>query len=65
MAIASTMMMMTSTATEMDGTQVLAALPTGDYRVVFSVTGFGDVEFSNVPVTAGETVGGVDAVLAA
>jgi hypothetical protein len=55
----------TSTSTGADGTYVLGGLPTGDYRVEFSATGFDDVSVDNVAVTAGQTTANVDAVMTA
>lgn len=52
-----------ATTTEADGTYVLAGLPTGGYRVVFSAAGYDDVELADVAVVAGATTEHVDAVM--
>ncbi len=55
----------TSTATDADGTYALVGLPTGTYRVEFSMSGFEDSTVTDVEVTAGATTAGVDAQLTA
>jgi len=52
-----------TTSTDANGVYLLGGLPTGDYRVEFSATGFADAEVTGVAVTAGQTTEGVDAVL--
>jgi len=55
----------TSTSTSADGTYVLSGLPTGEYRVEFSATGFNDFEVEGVAVSAGQTTGNVNATMTA
>jgi hypothetical protein len=55
----------TSTATGVDGTYVLSGLPTGEYRVEFSATGFDDFVVEGVAVNAGQTTGNVNATMTA
>ena len=50
----------TSTSTEADGTYMLAGLLAGEYRLVFSASGYDDAELTGVAVTAGEATEGVD-----
>jgi hypothetical protein len=55
----------TSTSTGADGTYLLGGLPTGEYRVEFSATGFDDFEVEGVAVSAGQTTGNVNATMTA
>lgn len=56
---------LTTTATEEDGTYLLVGLPTGAYTVSFSAEGFEELETTDVAVQAGETTEPVDATLQA
>ena len=53
----------TSTSTEADGTYTLAGLLAGEYRLVFSASGYDDVEATGVAVTAGEATENVNATM--
>jgi hypothetical protein len=55
----------TSTSTEADGFYLLGGLPTGDYRVEFSATGYNDAQVDPVAVVAGQTTAGIDVVMTA
>ncbi len=53
----------TSTATDADGSYLLGGLPTGEYRVEFSIAGYVDQERTGVAVVAGETTADIDVLM--